>query len=276
MLYVTSRSIEVPALGFGTYQLKDAIAREMVRAALDIGFRHIDTAQLYDNEKDVGLALRASGIERHELFLTTKVWSDRFAWGDLQRSVEESLDRLGLESIDLLLLHWPNPHIPLEETLRALAEVQENGWARQIGVSNFNTALLEQVESLIPERIISNQVEYHPLLKQRSVLDWVQEHQIMMTAYSPLAQGKIIHHPVIKQIAARHGKNPGQIALRWLLQQAQVTAIPRSSSIEHARDNFNIFDFQIDADEMEKISSLGSPNGRLLNLPGYAPQWDAE
>ncbi len=276
MLYVTSRSIEVPALGFGTYQLKGAIAREMVRAALDIGFRHIDTAQLYDNEKDVGLALRASGIERHELFLTTKVWSDRFAWGDLQRSVEESLDRLGLESIDLLLLHWPNPHIPLEETLRALAEVQENGWARQIGVSNFNTALLEQVESLIPERIISNQVEYHPLLKQRSVLDWVQEHQIMMTAYSPLAQGKIIHHPVIKQIAARHGKNPGQIALRWLLQQAQVTAIPRSSSIEHARDNFNIFDFQIDADEMEKISSLGSPNGRLLNLPGYAPQWDAE
>lgn len=264
----------IPKLGFGTFELRGKAARDMVSRAIETGYRHIDTAQMYGNETEVGRGIRDSGIERDNLWVTTKVWPDRFRDGDFQHSVAESLDRLNVGAVDLLLLHWPSGEVPLAETINALNEVRDRGLTRHIGVSNFTVALLNQAVSLSTAPLIGNQVEYHPYLSQKPVLDALRRHGMALTAYCPLAKGRVFDDSTLARVAANHDKQPGQVVLRWHYQQHGVAAIPRSSRPEHMRANFDIFDFRLTDAEMNEISGLAQPRGRLINPAGLAPQWD--
>ncbi len=274
MQTITANGAILPALGFGTWELRGDDAYRMVRSALEIGYRHIDTAQMYGNETEVGRALADSGIAREEIFLTTKIWPDRFASGDLQRAAAESLVRLQVEAVDLLLLHWPNPRVPLAETMAALAEVKRSGRAGHIGVSNFPTRLLDQALALCREPLAVNQVEYHPYLSQHAVLEKVRAHGMGLTAYCPLARGTVFRDAVLQGIAADHDRSAGQVALRWLLQQEGVCAIPRTRSAEHAASNFAVFDFELSSAEMAAVHALARPDGRLVEPVGVTPAWD--
>jgi diketogulonate reductase-like aldo/keto reductase len=273
MQYVNANGAEIPAIGFGTFELEPADAESMVAHALDVGYRHIDTAQMYKNEEAVGRGLKKSGLDREDIFLTTKVWTDQFADGDLQASVRESLKKLDTDYVDLLLLHWPNPDISLKETLGALNEVREQGLARNIGISNFTTTLIEEAVSQSAAPLATNQVEFHPYLSQKPVLDKVAEHGMALTAYCPLAQGRVFSEPTLERIGKAHGKNGGQVALRWLIQHGDVVVIPRSSKKAHVTNNFEIFDFELTEEEMREIEALHSEDGRIIN-PSFAPEWD--
>jgi diketogulonate reductase-like aldo/keto reductase len=275
MLYVETHGASIPALGLGTFRLDGRTAGRMVAYALEIGYRHIDTAQMYGNEAEVGAALASSGVPREEIWLTTKIWPDDFAEGDLQRAAGQSVGRLRTEP-DLLLLHWPNPRVPLRETIRALNEVRRQGLTRQIGISNSPTALIRQSVALSEAPLLVNQVEYHPYLSQRAVLEEARAQGMALTAYSPVAQGKVFADRTLARIGERHGKSPGQVTLRWLLQQDGVSAIPRSSREAHAKANLEIFDFVLSAEEMAAISALARPGGRLVNPAGFAPRWDPD
>lgn len=270
---VAANGASIPALGFGTWQLPGDVARDSVQAALEIGYRHIDTAQIYGNEAEVGAGLARSGVPRDEVFLTTKVWTDRYQDGALQRSVQDSLKKLGTDHLDLLLLHWPNPAVPLEETIKALNAVRDNGLTRDIGVSNFPVKTLRQAIEFSRAPLVTNQVEYHPLLDQSVVKAELDAHDMALTAYSPIAQGKVADEPVIRAIAEAHGKTPSQVALRWLIQQDGVIAIPRSSKKARIAENFDVFDFTLDEAEMARISALRSKAGRITS-PSFAPEWD--
>jgi 2,5-diketo-D-gluconate reductase B len=273
MNHVTAHGARIPALGFGTFRLEGRTAERMVKAALEIGYRHVDTAQMYGNEAEVGRAIVASGVPREQIWLTTKIWPDNFRDGDLQRAAEQSVRRLGTEP-DLLLLHWPNPNVPLAETLRALNDARRRGLTRHIGVSNCTTALIRKSVALSEEPLIVNQVEYHPYLGQGAVLGELEKHGMALIAYAPLAHGRVFGDPTLRRIGERHGKTPGQVTLHWLLQQERVLAIPRSSKEDHARGNFGIFDFELSEQEMAEISGLARPDGRLINPGGFAPSWD--
>lgn len=263
----------IPAVGFGTFELDADTAYRMARHALEVGYRHLDTAQMYDNEAAVGRALRDSGLARDEVFVTTKVWTDHFRDGDLQRSVEASLQRLGLDHADLVLLHWPNPDIPLAETLGALLDARDRGHTRHIGVSNFPSKSLRQATDITgPGQIVTNQIEFHPLLRQRTVLDTCRQLGISVSAYCPLARGQVFGNEVLAGIGARHGKNEGQVALRWLLDQ-NVIALPRTSSEAHAEVNLDVFDFRLSVDEHKEIERKLPGDRRLIN-PSFAPHWD--
>jgi diketogulonate reductase-like aldo/keto reductase len=275
MHYVEAHGARIPALGFGTFRLDGRVARRMVAYALDLGYRHIDTAQMYGNEAEVGAAIEASGVGRDEIWLTTKIWPDNFRAADLERAAEASVERLRTEP-DLLLLHWPNPRVPLEETLGALNEVKRRGLTRHIGISNCPSALIRESVAISEEPLILNQVEYHPYLSQRTVLAEVRRHGMALTAYSPIAQGKVFSDPTLRRIGGRHGKNPGQVALRWLIQQDAVTAIPRSSREANAKANLDVFDFALSAEEMAEIAALARPDGRVVKAAGMAPQWDPD
>jgi 2,5-diketo-D-gluconate reductase B len=270
---VTCNGASIPALGFGTWELRGGTARQLVEAALEIGYRHVDTAQMYGNEAEVGAAIRASGLGRHELFVTTKVWPDRFRKGDLERSLGESVGRLGLEP-DLALLHWPSADVPLAETVEALNHAAERGLARHIGVSNFTTVMIGEAARLSARPLVNDQVEYHPFLSQSPVLARCREHGMSLTAYCPLARGRVFKDATLRRIGDTHGKGPGQVALRWLVQQEGVVAIPRSSSAEHARANFTVFDFALSEGEMEEIAALARPQGRIVDFAALSPEWD--
>lgn len=264
---------EIPALGFGTYQISAAEAEESVQDALNIGYRHIDTAQFYDNEAGVGRALSASSVAREDLFLTTKVWPTRY--DDLPASVDESLRRLQTEYVDLLLLHWPRfDASSMEKTIDALNRVHAAGKARSIGVSNFTTTLLSEARALSEAPLVANQVEYHPFLRQTPILEAVRDAGMTLTAYSPLAKGRVVRNETLANIGQRHGKSPAQVALRWLLQQEAVSAIPKASSPEHRRENFQVFDFTLFTDEMRTIHGLARPDGRITSPGSLAPTWD--
>jgi diketogulonate reductase-like aldo/keto reductase len=244
-----------------------------VCAALETGYRHVDTAQMYGNEKAVGRGIRKSGIAREEVWVTTKVWPDRFRDGDLQASVRESLDRLDMKSVDLLLLHWPNPEVELAETLEALNQVHEEGMATHIGISNFTTDLIHRANELSRARLLLNQVEYHPYLDQSRVRAELDQHHMALTAYCPIAHGKVLGDATLNEIGKRHGKNEIQVTLRWLIQQEGVIAIPRSSREEHLRANFDIWDFELSDEDMRRIHDLARPDGRIIS-PSFAPDWD--
>lgn len=271
---VPSADLAMPALGFGTWQLEGDVARSLVESALEIGYRHIDTAAAYRNEREVGAAIKASGVARSDVFLTTKIWVDSFADGDLQKAAEKSVERLGT-TVDLLLLHWPKPTPPLEETIRALNEVKAKGLTRAIGVSNFPTAVFNRAVELSESPLATNQVEYHPYLSQRAVIDAARKAGASVTAWSPLAQGKVVGDPVLEAIAEAHGKTVGQVTLRWLVQQDGVAAIPRTSSAKRAGENFDIFDFRLTDDEMAQIHGLARPDGRIGEWLDAAFSWDA-
>ncbi len=272
-LTTTHHGAEIPVIGFGTWQLEGRDARDGVITAIEAGYRHIDTAQKYGNEGMVGEGLKDAQLPREDVFLTTKVWIENFRDGDLQRSARESLDRLQTDHVDLLLLHWPNEDVPMNETFAALADAREQGLTRHIGVSNFTTSLLAKARDLCPVPLIVNQVEYHPFIDQTAVFEATQAADMALTAYSPLAQGDVFDNPVIKQIADRHGKSPGQVVMRWFIQQPGVIAIPRSTSAEHIRDNNDVHDFALEPAEMARISSLKSRHMRIVD-PDFAPEWD--
>lgn len=262
----------VPALGFGTWRLFGEEAERATEHALAVGYRHIDTAQSYENEEQVGRALRASGLARGEVFLTTKVDLSHARREDLLRSTDESLRRLGTDYVDLLLLHWPNPDVPMRESVEALEEAQEAGRARHIGVSNFPPELLEEALAIAPG-LVNDQVEYHPFLAQEELLAVVRKHGTFLTAYSPLARGRVLEDETIRRIAEGHGKTPAQVTLRWLLQQERVAAIPKSATPARIEANFDIFDFELSGDEMERIAGLARGE-RIIN-PEWGPFWES-
>lgn len=271
---VSCNGAEIPALGFGTFKLEDRTARTMVREALSLGYRHIDTAQAYGNESAVGAGIADSQVPRDDVFLTTKVWVDRFEPEKLIRSAEQSLSRLGHDYVDLLLLHWPNPDVDLVDTIGALNRVREKGMTRHIGVSNFTVDLIERAFAASDAPLVTNQVEYHPMLNQQKVLGAVRSHGMSLTAYSPLAQGQVFGNDTLEDIASRYGKSAAQVALRWLFQQDDVVCIPRTSTVDHARQNFNILDFELTDSEMTEIFNLSNLRNRQVDPSGLAPDWD--
>lgn len=273
MIQIKLQTTTVSALGFGTWKLRGEDCVTAVRHALDVGYRHFDTAQIYENEEDVGTALKDSGIPRSEIFLTTKVWMDRVRDGVLQKSVDESLRKLKTDYVDLLLIHWPVKDVLYEEQMRALNDVYMDSKTKLMGVSNFTVSQMQIVRETIGAQIVNNQVEYHPYLSQKPVLDYVRSNGMFLTAYSPLARGKVNESTLLQHIAHKYGKNPGQVALRWLLQQQNVAAIPKAATPAHIEANFHIFDFTLGPEEMDKISALARPDGRMVN-PDWAPFWD--
>jgi len=272
MPFVEANGARIPAIGLGTWELRGRACARIVEQALRLGYRHIDTAQIYENEREVGDGLRASGVRRDELFVTTKIWTTHFAPNDLERSTKESLAKLRLSEVDLLLLHWPNPQVPLAETLGALAHVKKLGMSKHIGVSNFTVALIEEARALCPEPLACDQVEYHPYLDQTKVLEACARHAMAVVAYSPVAKGRIKNDQTLARIGQAHGKSAAQVCLRWLVQQ-NVAAIPRTSKIERLSENIAIFDFKLSDDEMRQIFEMASPKGRLTDY-GFAPKWD--
>jgi 2,5-diketo-D-gluconate reductase B len=262
----------IPAIGLGTWELRGRSCARLVEQALKLGYRHIDTAQVYENEREVGEGLRASGVKRDDVFVTTKVWTTHFAPNDLERSTKESLARLRLSEVDLLLLHWPNSQVPLAETLGALARVRKLGMSRHIGVSNFTVALIDEAVGLCEEPLACDQVEYHPYLDQAKVLEACARHGMAVVAYSPVAKGRVKNDQALARIGRAHGKTAAQVCLRWLVQQ-NVPAIPRTSKIERLSENIDIFDFELSDEEMRQIFQMESARGRLTDY-GFAPKWD--
>jgi 2,5-diketo-D-gluconate reductase B len=271
MIYVRVQGEDVPALGLGTWELMGSACREAVEHALAIGYRHLDTAQGYGNEAEVGEGLKRSSVPRDEVFLTTKVRPSHFERPKVLSSTRESLKKLQVDYIDLLLMHWPNPTVPLAQTLEAMLELQREGAIRHIGVSNFPPSLVQEAQRHAP--IFCNQVEYHPYLGQSKLLKQAREMGYLLTAYSPIAKGMVLHDPVLREIGERHGKTPVQITLRWLLQQPQVAAIPKAATRAHREANLAIFDFKLSDEEMAQIFAL-ERNERLVN-PEDAPDWEA-
>ena len=269
---LSARGAEIPAIGFGTSSLGNC--GEIVAHALKAGYRHIDTAWKYGTERGVGEGMRASGVPRSEIFLTTKVTHEYLRADDFARSVDESLKNLGVDYVDLLLVHWPNPEIPLSEPMPALAKAKRQGLTRHIGVANFTIALLDEAIRLCPEPLVNLQAEYHPHLDQTKLLEACRRRGLIFTAYCPLGRGRLLRDPVLADIAARKGRPLAQIALRWLVQQGNIIPIPRSSNPKRMAENLAIFDFALTDEEMKRISALKRPDGRIADPVGRAPAWD--
>jgi diketogulonate reductase-like aldo/keto reductase len=269
---LSAHGAEIPAIGFGTSSLGDCA--EIVATALKLGYRHIDTAWKYGTERGVGQGIRASGLPRSDIFLTTKVSHEYLRSDDFARSVDESLTNLGVDFVDLLLVHWPNPDIPLHEPIAALAKAKRAGLARYIGVANFNIALLDEAIRLCPEPLVNLQAEYHAHLDQTKLTQACRERGLIFTAYCPLGRGRLLQDPVLAEIAARKGRSLAQIALRWLIQQGNIIPIPRSSNAKRMAENLDVFDFALSADEMARIAARKRPDGRIADPTGRAPAWD--
>ncbi len=255
MLYKQIKNEAVPSIGLGTWRLSGSDCAEAVEGALSLGYRHIDTAQMYGNEAEVGRGISGSGVDRGEIFLVTKLSTNNFTHEKVLSSARESLEKLGTDYVDLLLMHWPNRSVPLKETLGATRELQEEGLVKHIGVSNFPASMVE--EATEHADIFCNQVEYHPRNLQDELLEQAEERDYLLTAYSPVAKGRITNDATLEEIGKTHDKTPAQVALRWLVQQEKVCAIPKAQSREHQEGNLDIFDFELSEDEMERVSDLG-------------------
>ncbi len=269
---VRVHGVDVPALGLGTWRLDGQECFRVVLSALEIGYRHIDTAQTYYNEEQVGRAIHESGIRRDAIFLTTKLTSDDVTHAAVLRSTEQSLRKLKTDYVDLLLIHWPSRRTPLTETLQAMEELVSQSMVRHIGVSNFPSALLKEACRLSNLPIFANQVEYHPYLSQQKLLDTCRREGVLLTAYAPIARGKVLQEELLKNIGMRYGKSPVQVTLRWLIQQRLVSAIPKSAHADRLASNFDVFDFELTDREMSSIFGLARGE-RMLN-PGVVPEWD--
>jgi 2,5-diketo-D-gluconate reductase B len=254
--------IEAPQLGLGTWTLHGSECERTVRSALDAGYRHIDTAEMYDNEDAVGRAI--ASVAREELFLSSKVWPDHLHADDVRSACESSLERLNTDYLDLYLIHWPNSSVPIEETVGALQRLVDDGRIRAWGVSNFTRSHLEEARR--HGTIAVNQVELHPFFNQRDLAGYCDRIGLPITAYQPLAKGRVNHNHVLSGIALRHGRSPAQVALRWIVQHGHL-AIPRSTNERHLRENVDIFDFELDASEMARIDGL-QQGGRLVAIVG--------
>lgn len=274
MKYVTANGAHIPALGFGTFRMPGEDVLKILPLALKTGFRHIDTAQIYGNEAEVGEAIARSGLARSDIFLTTKVWVDRFSRRDMGPSVDESLKKLQTDHVDLLLLHWPKSPVPLDEQIEGLNALVDAGKVRHIGVSNYNCALMGEAVRLSKAPIVTNQIEYHPYLDQTAVLSAARSYGLSVTAYYAMADGRVPKDELLQDIGARHGKTAAQVSLRWLIQQQSVAALTKTATESRLAENFAVFDFSLDAEEMDAISALARPDGRIVNPGHLAPEWD--
>ena len=276
MTVVEANGARIPAIGLGTMTLKEAACIEAVKTALRLGYRHLDTAERYGNEEWVGEGLRqglaASGLKREDVFVTTKVYWDKLAPGDFEGSVEGSLERLKLPWVDLLLIHWNNPKVPLSDSIASLCKARQRGQARHVGVANFTSAMLDEAVKLAGEPLVTNQIEVHPFLDQSKVLAACRRHGISVTAYCPLARGKVPGNAVLERIGKAHGKSASQVALRYLVQQG-IIPIPRTANPDHLAADLALFDFGLSDAEMAEIHTLKRADGRVVN-PAHAPQWD--
>jgi 2,5-diketo-D-gluconate reductase B len=276
MNVVEANGAKIPAIGLGTMTLMDAVCVEAVETAIRLGYRHIDTAERYRNETKVGeglrRGLRAAGLAREDVFVTTKVFHDRLAAADFERSLEQSLRDLELSWVDLLLIHWPNPKVPLKETLDVLCKAKRDGRAKHVGVANFTTSLLQDAVKLASEPLVTNQIEVHPFIDQDKVLAACRAHGLAVTAYCPLARGQVPGNDVLARIGKAHGKTSAQIALRYLVQHG-IIPIPRTSNPDHLAANLAIFDFTLSDVAMTEIAGLKQTGLRVVNPP-HAPRWD--
>ena len=254
MEYQTIKGEKVPSLGLGTYRLTGEACVRAVERGLSVGYRHLDTAQMYGNEAEVGRGIENSGVDRGEIFVTTKVWPSDFAHDRVVRKTRESLKKLGTDYVDLLLMHWPGDGVPLGETLGAMRELQEGGGVLHIGVSNFSPTLVE--EATEHAEVFCNQVQYHPYRDQNALRDQAQELDYLLTAYTPLSRGGVQDDATLREIGEAHAKTAAQVALRWLVQQDKVSAIPKATSEEHLEENLDVFDFELSEEEMARIASL--------------------
>jgi 2,5-diketo-D-gluconate reductase B len=263
---INAKGAKIPLVGLGTWELRGRSCARVVEQALRLGYRHVDTAEIYDNEREVGEGFHASDVKRSEVFLTTKVWPSHFAPRALERAARDSLVRLRQSEVDLLLLHWPNPQIPLAETLGALCKVKRDGLARHIGVSNFTVAMIDEATRISTEPLVCDQVECHPYLDQSKVLAACRGHGMAMVAYSPIARGSAARNDkVLASIGAAHKKTAAQVCLRYLVQQ-NIVVIPRTSKLDRLTENASIFDFTLHDMEMGAIAALARPDGRVVNF----------
>ena len=263
----------IPVIGFGTSQLGDCGA--IVARALATGYRHIDTAWKYGTEKGVGEGIKASGVRRRDIFLTTKVSHEYLKAADFARSVDESLARLQTDYVDLLLVHWPAiDGTPLAETVAALAKAKRDGKALHVGVANFNIALMEEAKRHCAEPLAVLQAEYHPYLDQSKVLAYCRKAGMIFMAYCPLGRGRVFKDPILADIARVKGRTIAQVALRWQVQQGNIAPIPRSANPQHMAESLQVFDFSLTDAEMQRIHALARPDGRIANPAGRAPAWD--
>jgi 2,5-diketo-D-gluconate reductase B len=274
MRFVIANGAKLPALGFGTYGMSRADMLRMIPAALQAGFRHIDTAQIYRNEAEVGECIAASGIARSEIFITTKVWVSNYAADKFRASVDDSLNKLQSDYVDLLLLHWPSDAVALAEQIGGLNEAVETGRVRHIGVSNFNSDLLARATRLSSLPLVTNQVEYHPYLNQSNVMRNTRVAGMAVTAYCGMAVGRVFNDATLASIAASHDRSIAQVVLRWLVQQDGVVALSRTVKPERVAENAAIFDFELDEAEMRAIHGLATPKSRIVDPQGLAPIWD--
>ena len=270
MTTLTTQGTEMPRVGLGTWPLTGEACREAVRHALEIGYRHVDTARMYENERDVGRGLADSGVAREEVFVTTKIWPADHAPDRLRAAAEDSLRALGLDRIDLLLLHWPSREVALEDSLGALVRLRDEGLIGLLGVSNFPAGMLRRACSLAP--VACDQVEFHPFLGQDALLEAADELGVAVTAYSPLAQGAVGDDPVLREIASRHGRTPGQVALRWLLDHPGTAVIPKSGDPRRRAENLDL-DFALTDDDRARIDAL--PKDRRDVESSFSPDWSA-
>lgn len=272
----TAGQANIPVLGLGTWQSTGQDCIDVVSQGLKMGYEHIDTAQAYGNEFEVGQGIKQSGVARDKFFLTTKIFPDdmKFEPEKLMAAAKRSLENLDTNYVDLLLLHWPDDRVPLSETIPALCELQKQGLTRHIGVSNFNIANIIEAKKYADVPIVVNQVEFHPFIKQKTLQTFLNNHHILLEAYSPLARGDVFDNEVIKEIADKHNITPAQVSLAWILSDKHRVAIPKTSNPDHLQGNLDAMKVHLSAEELEKIGKLASSDGRKIEHPDYSPEWD--
>ena len=254
MEYIEAYGARVPAVGLGTWQLTGEECYETVSAALELGYRHVDTAQLYDNERAVGRAIADSEVDRDSVFLTTKVSPRNAGHDDMIESTKASLERLGTEYVDLLLLHWPNPLVSVESTMAAMDHLVNKGEVSHIGVSNFPRVLLDRARDTADAPILTNQIQFHPYKTQRKMLGYCQDEELVLTAYSPLARGTALGDDTVQRLATTYDRTPAQVVLRWAIQHRNVAVIPKTTDPDHLAENLAVFDFKLTGSEVEELT----------------------
>jgi 2,5-diketo-D-gluconate reductase B len=269
---IQTQGIQLPRLGLGTYRMQGDVCRAAVESALALGYRHLDTAEMYGNEDAIGEAIAASGVKRGDLHITTKVWNENLAPDAMRRAFDASLKKLRLDTIDLYLVHWPKPGMHLPSMFETLMKLKQEGRTRAIGVANFNIALLKTVVEEIKAPIACNQIEYHVMLDQSKVKKYMDAKQIPLVAYCPLAQGRAASDETLIAIGKKHNASAAQVALRWLLDQHGVAAIPKASRHESQKANLDALNVTLDDDDRKKIASL--PKDKRFVSPGFSPVWD--
>ncbi len=261
---------EIPKLGLGTWQnTNPEECSNAVKTALEMGYEHIDTAQAYGNEEDVGKGLEEADLDRDDYFLASKVWIDQLAPENVKKSTKESVEKLGVDYVDLMYVHWPAGDYQPQETLKAFKELVHSGEIKNIGISNFTPEQVDKAMEIAPKHIIANQVEMHPLLQQEELVEKCREHGITLVAYSPLARGKVFEIEELNEIAEKHGVSEAQVSLTWLMQKENVVAIPKATGEDHIRDNFEALDLELDEEDVEKIKSIDREE-RFVD-PDFAP-----